>query len=1078
MDQYTLNSLVGSELQSTYGDVSKAELLAQKKEEKLQKLGGLVQGANLADSYSISPNGTQESNRNKVWNTLNPMEFQYVTGRAMSKYYMPEEQMTSSTGRRFYDYTTKDDGTKVGLSTGGAGTSDVRYDNTIDPRYTDEWRQSHATGPDLNRKNIDAPMDFEAATVLEGIHHGNERTLGMRKYPNYLSREALQQPGGVSEYYNADQEQYWGDASNSELTPERMKELDTWFDSLVQEQKQARYGTSETSGGLGGKGYLDNLVDAAQYGVGSAAARVGDAIADAIITESTGKWLNEKLGDEWVTAKGDWTALDKYKLAKEYGYDDRNIQEYVTEFKDTFNDPEASWVDKTLVTLKAVKHAPEVLASSSGDIALAAMGPLGVAAMAAGVGNDWLAEREATKGKIEAEDYAIVYPMAAMYAAVNKFTGGNAGLSEAKKVVKESLKYLDANAAKQVMGASLQLAKSTGKAGAVEGVEEIFQGYTEEVGTKLGTEKADEIWSRDTLIEKAAEGALGFGAGAATKGVREVPGTVGKLAGALNTLKHDMEMVQLGETLGKEGTLGAVTELSKEDAEAGYKKVQEKFGKTFERLENGEDLFKLAKEGDEAAIMYAADKLNEYIRGTVAAKKVIENTENVEELGQQLDNLGIRSISVDKGGNAIANDANGVKYKLDRFMSLTDGMRDLDVFTDGNIEGATELQAKLVETLGEKVVSKLNKQLDAKKAEITEKAKDEIETTILRNEKLVSLTNRTVDLMKKGADKVQGKYKAFNGDIARFDENTGQFTADKVQYSELTDTKSVKSKLLPVIKNASANVLEDLKQKIQGKVDPKVETYINRLVDNQLGRIAEHTKKANVLQNKEVNMDTIRATLDNIVDDESLKTGVKDLIRELRQGNIKEADKQEVQARLVEFSRDEKFAKYIPALTNVYKFTGNLNTIEEPKVDIEETTVDNKVETDENVEEKPTVDYGSFEVKKGKAEVKPAKIEVGSKVEAEDGTVGTVEAKDGDTVVYSTENGDRVTTSAKEIENRYRAKLEEEAEAEIEKRKKIAAEAASQEELDVEGKYNEVLEFKENTQLDNGIIEALRKRIC
>lgn len=269
------------------------------------------------------------------------------------------------------------------------------------------------------------------------------------------------------------------------------------------------------------QGYFSNLTDAAQSGVGTRLAKVGDAIADSVITKESSAWLNEKLGDDWVTKKGDFVGLDKYKLAKEYGYDDSRIQDYVTEFKQVMNDPKAAWYDKSLVALKGVIHAPEVLASSSGDILLAATGIPGMAALALSEGNEMLAEREKIKGELTAEDYAIVTPFAIAYAAVNKFTGGMAGLTPVKKVLGEAVKYLDKPALQRLVLKSRDLAKNSGIKGAEEGVEELLQGYAGQFGTKLNTAKQDEIFTKETLIEQGAEAALGFGGGAFTSTVSQ-----------------------------------------------------------------------------------------------------------------------------------------------------------------------------------------------------------------------------------------------------------------------------------------------------------------------------------------------------------------------------------------------------------------------------------------------------------------------------------------------------------------------------------------------------------------------------
>lgn len=266
------------------------------------------------------------------------------------------------------------------------------------------------------------------------------------------------------------------------------------------------------------KGYGENLIDAVQYGLGRTAATIGDAVADAVVTNDAAKWLHDKGVDtSWIDEKNDFVALDKYKTAKEYGYDDKRIQGYVQEFKDTFNNEKSTWADKTLVVLKAIQHAPEVFASSSGDIAVAATGLPGMAALAAGQTNEVLAQRAENKGTtdLDAQDYGIATASGIAYAAVNMLTRGNAGLMETKKVLAEAAKHMDKSAFNA-------LVTKVGEGATIEGMEELFQGVTEVVGSKLATPKEDEILTRDTAIDLGAQGALGAGGGV----VGAVPGSI------------------------------------------------------------------------------------------------------------------------------------------------------------------------------------------------------------------------------------------------------------------------------------------------------------------------------------------------------------------------------------------------------------------------------------------------------------------------------------------------------------------------------------------------------------------------
>lgn len=235
----------------------KLDNLQSKKEEKLQRLGGESPYEPLSNSHTVMEDGTLESNSNKIWNEYTPIERQFLLGYATANY--GSDVQDSGESRLQYLYPTKDGGSKLGLSTGGAETSDVRYDNTIDPRYDDAWRRSGETGPDIANKVMDVRLAFPAATVLEGIEHGNAGNLADRKYKYILSPEALLHDGGVSEYYNKKASDYYGDASKETLTPERQNELKADFDRYVrlpQAQSKDTKGFAEAPESITYKDYM------------------------------------------------------------------------------------------------------------------------------------------------------------------------------------------------------------------------------------------------------------------------------------------------------------------------------------------------------------------------------------------------------------------------------------------------------------------------------------------------------------------------------------------------------------------------------------------------------------------------------------------------------------------------------------------------------------------------------------------------------------------------------------------------------------------------------------------------------
>ena len=231
---------------NTDTSTNKLDLLEKNKTEKLARLtsGGLNQGANLEESYSVI-NGNIDNNRNKVHNDYNPAEMQYLLGYASSKYY--NDSGDSSNSRRAYLYDTKTGDAKAGVSTGGAATSDVRYNNAIDSKYQQDWRTSGAEGPDLSKKRYDLPMDFGAATVLEGLQHGNTYNLKNRKYPDVMTPEAIAAGSGTSEYYKGDGENFLGDSRFYNLTPERIKQIEEDFDFKVRQYNREKEAAKNVS---------------------------------------------------------------------------------------------------------------------------------------------------------------------------------------------------------------------------------------------------------------------------------------------------------------------------------------------------------------------------------------------------------------------------------------------------------------------------------------------------------------------------------------------------------------------------------------------------------------------------------------------------------------------------------------------------------------------------------------------------------------------------------------------------------------------------------------------------------------
>lgn len=404
---------------SPYGTVTedivngdnKLGLLEKNKEEKLARLtnGGLSQGADLDESYSVI-NGNIDSNRNKVHNNYNDAELQYLLGYSTSKY--ANENLDSQNARRLYLYDTKTGDSKGGVSTGGAATSDVRYDNTIDPQYTQEWRTTGEEGPDLSKKRLDIGMDFDAATVMEGLWHGNKRLLENRKYPDVTSPEAIKAGGGVSEYYKQNGEEFLGDSRIYNLTDERAKQLEQEFDKKVNDIRLAKeeslYNQSSfdrTYVNAGGElGRAEEAIDLAQSQGLKLYADIADAARSASRSIAKKFGASDETVDKWLPKNAEligtgknvqdirenqalrdrMTGFDsRYKWAEEQKEYQQNVKEgkYV----------DAAW--------NVVKNFDRYLAESAPEMAAILIPYAGIPAVAASRLNNQMEEFEKTNDR-------------------------------------------------------------------------------------------------------------------------------------------------------------------------------------------------------------------------------------------------------------------------------------------------------------------------------------------------------------------------------------------------------------------------------------------------------------------------------------------------------------------------------------------------------------------------------------------------------------------------------------------------------------------------------------------------------
>ena len=278
-------------------------------------------------------------------------------------------------------------------------------------------------------------------------------------------------------------------------------------------------------------GYLGNIVDAAQYSVGRTAASTGDTIVDAatrgskefaekfggVSEEESNKIITKSAIGKLFNENGNFTGFDKYKNATEYGYDSSAIDDYGKELKYVLTSDKATFTDKAMSILKAPVYAPELIASSIGDIVLAASGPAGIGVFSANIMNDILEEKQKIMktSDLDPSQYVIAGTAAVVAGLANQVTGGMAGATKGLTVhlIKEGLKKVDSSAFKRLVTA-------VGAGTLEEATEEGIQELSQIVGTKLGTPEQDQIMTEKTAVDVGVASIIGGGAGAGMAGAR------------------------------------------------------------------------------------------------------------------------------------------------------------------------------------------------------------------------------------------------------------------------------------------------------------------------------------------------------------------------------------------------------------------------------------------------------------------------------------------------------------------------------------------------------------------------------
>jgi predicted nucleic acid-binding Zn-ribbon protein len=217
---------------------------------------------------------------------------------------------------------------------------------------------------------------------------------------------------------------------------------------------------------------------------------------------------------------GNYIAFDAEKNTdyydKFYGYDKSRSKEAYTEIKEAVES--GSVIDTIVATASNIGAAPELIAESFGELAMY-MNPYGLTAQIGNYANRNLEERINNKPDLEAQDYAI-----SISAAVAEGLIGKLAIDKLVKVkpIIDKVAKVDPAKATSLTGKIVKRVGATSGAVATESIEEFTQEILQNVGSKLGTDKAGEILSKEGIEEATVAGLLGGIAGGGIRAGVEV----------------------------------------------------------------------------------------------------------------------------------------------------------------------------------------------------------------------------------------------------------------------------------------------------------------------------------------------------------------------------------------------------------------------------------------------------------------------------------------------------------------------------------------------------------------------------
>ena len=249
MSSFLENSITSSTISDNYGALStaisqdKATLLQERKQEKEKRLNPR---ANLEDSYTQLEDGSLESNKNKVWNSLSDPEYQNMYSQVMRDYTLVKgddgKTRFAATGEEyggptswFYQGTAKEgDAYKLGISRGDKHYTDRYTPNGLQGKQAYGWE----SGPEgINPETMGGVLlPQNAAVTLEGITHGREAAFGNRVAMSGDQDAKTRLGGGYTEYYKGPQGALGNTGQEANVSDQAM--LEQWRQYLGQTQLQ------------------------------------------------------------------------------------------------------------------------------------------------------------------------------------------------------------------------------------------------------------------------------------------------------------------------------------------------------------------------------------------------------------------------------------------------------------------------------------------------------------------------------------------------------------------------------------------------------------------------------------------------------------------------------------------------------------------------------------------------------------------------------------------------------------------------------------------------------------------------